>query len=97
MSGERSFLDQHRASLVPAGSGGALKYEVLSDEYGSAARGKRGRHDSDCGQELTIALGIAEMILKHHLPPSLPEPEVPPWIPSALPTGRHMILGKKAA
>ena len=44
-----------------------------------------------------VALGIAEVILKHHLPPSLPEPEVPPWIPPALPTGRHMILGKKAA
>ena len=84
MSGDGSFLDQHRASLVPDGSGWALKYEVLSHEYGSAARGKRGRHDSDCGQE-------------HHLPPSLPEPEVPPWIPPALPTGRHMILGKKAA
>ena len=24
-----------------------------------------------------VALGIAEAILKHHLPPSFPEPEVP--------------------
>jgi hypothetical protein len=34
VSGE-SFLDEHRATLSPAGSGWALRYQVASYEYGS--------------------------------------------------------------
>ena len=32
---DQSFLDEHRATLSPAGSGWALRYQVASYEYGS--------------------------------------------------------------
>jgi hypothetical protein len=92
----QSFLDEHRATLSPAGSGWALRYQVASYEYGS-----RLEESIDCEIPIVAAsyddaLALVEVILRGHVAPRVPGPEVPPPTPPALPTGRHVLLGRKA-
>ena len=91
----QSFLDEHRATLSPAGSGWALRYQVASYEYGS-----RLEESIDCEIPIVAAsdddaLALVEVILRGHVAPRGQGPEVPPWTPPALPTGRHVLLGRK--
>ena len=68
MSGE-SFLDEHHATLSPAGSGWALRDQVASYEFGS-------RLEESIGCEIPIvaasyddALALVEVILREHAAP----------------------------
>ena len=77
MSGE-SFLDEHRATLSPAGSGWALRYHVASYEYGS-----RSEESIDCeipigARDYDVALLIAKVILREHVAPAAPCADPPP-------------------
>jgi hypothetical protein len=70
-----SFLDKHRATLSPAGSGWALRYQVASYEYGS-----RLEESIDCEIPIVAAsyddaLALVEVILREHVAPRAPEPE----------------------
>jgi hypothetical protein len=96
MSGQ-SFLDEHRAILMPDGSGWALRYPVASYEYGSRLEESVGCEIPIGTRNYDVALMIAEVILREHVAPRAPVPEVPLWTPPALSTGRHMFLGRKAA
>ena len=74
----QSFLDEHRATLSPAGSGWALRYQVASYEYGS-----RLEESIDCeipiaARNYEDALLIAEVILREHAAPATPCVNPPP-------------------
>ena len=76
MSGQ-SFLDEHRATLSPAGPGWALRYQVASHEYGSQLEESIDCEIPIAAGNYDVALVIAEVILRGHVAPRAPEPEVP--------------------
>jgi hypothetical protein len=94
----QSFLVEHQATLVSDGAGWALTYPIACyHEYSARFEQSVEIAIPIAARNYDVALLIAEVILREHVAPRAPEPEAHPWTPPALPTGRHMLLGQKAA
>ncbi len=88
---DQSFLDEHRATLSPVGSGWALRYQVASYEYGS-----RLEESVDCEipiveRNYNFVLMIARIILHEHVAPGVSEPEAHPMDTAGTPDGPEHI------
>jgi hypothetical protein len=93
VSGE-SFLDEHRATLVPDGSKWLLTYPIARYEYGERTPERVEVRFPIVATSYYDALALVGVILRGHVAPRVQEFEV--WTPPVLPTGRHVLLGRKA-
>ena len=94
----QSFLTEHRATLVRDGSKWLLTYPIAAYEYGSRLEESVDVALPIAARSYDDALKIVEMILREHVAPALPAPELlPDSIPAPPTTGRHMYCGRAAA
>ena len=94
----QSFLTEHRATLVPDGSRWLLTYPITAYEYGSRLEESIDVALPIAARSYDDALKIVEMILRDHIAPALPGPQLlPDSLPAPPTTGRRMYCGRAAA
>jgi hypothetical protein len=82
---DQSFLDEHRATLVPDGSKWLLIYPIACYEYGSRLEESVDVALSIMAENHEDAIMIAQITLREHVAPRAPEFQACPWTPAALP------------
>ena len=93
----QSLLAAHRATLEPDGSKWLLTYPIAGYEYGERTPSRVEVRFPIVARSYNDALPLVEVILRGHVAPRAPEPEVPRGTPPALPTGCHVFLDRRAA
>ena len=90
LAGGQSFLSKHRATLVSDGSQWLLTYPIAAFEYGSRLEESVDVALPIAARSYDDALMIVEMILRDHIAPALPAPQLPlDSLPAPPTTGRH--------
>jgi hypothetical protein len=82
---DQSFLDEHRATLVPDGSKWLLIYPIACYEYGSRLEESVDAALPIVAENHENAIMIAQITLREHVAPRAPESQACPWTPAALP------------
>jgi hypothetical protein len=73
----QSFLDEHRATLVPDDFKWLLTYPIAGHEYGERTPERVEVTLPIVARSYNDALIIAEVILREHLAPATPSPATP--------------------